>query len=181
MREKIRTLCALAGLAGAVVGRMAIICSTSLGHGTVGCWLRPPQGSFSPGVGAPATNSVAPPRPNPPPNPPVPGAGAAGGPSAALSAAESCSWETEPDFWVSAESYHAANAVFSSAAVTEPSLSPSKIVKSCGPMGDPPRPPPAGAGACTPAGGACAPIPIGAVPMTAAAPAHASARAADFH
>ena len=65
---------------------------------------------------------------------------------------------------------------FSSAAVTEPSLSPSKIVKSCGPMGDPPRPPPAGAGACTPAGGACAPIPIGAVPMTAAAPAHASAR-----
>src|SRR6476646_367409 len=98
MREKIRTLCALAGLAGAVVGRTAIICSTSLGHGTVGCWLRPPHGSFRPGVVAPATNSVCPPRPNPPPGPPAPAAGTAGGPSEALSAVDNCSWVTEPDF-----------------------------------------------------------------------------------
>src|SRR5262245_26227335 len=37
MREKISTLCAFTGLAGAVVGNAAIICSTSLGQGTVGC------------------------------------------------------------------------------------------------------------------------------------------------
>src|SRR5580765_1454834 len=147
MREKIRTLCAFRGLAGAAVGNAAIICTTSLGHGTVGCWLRPPHGSFKPGAVAPATNSVDPPRPNPPPNPapapPAPAAGGACGPSAAFSAVESCCWVTEPDFWVSAASYHAANVVLSSAAVTAPSLSPSKIVKSCGPIGAPPRPPPA--------------------------------------
>src|SRR5262245_58720154 len=37
IREKISTLRAFAGLAGAAVGRMAIICSTSLGHAAVGC------------------------------------------------------------------------------------------------------------------------------------------------
>src|SRR4029450_4771793 len=64
IREKINTLCGFAGLAGAVSGRMAIICSTSLGQGTVGCWLRPPHGSFRPGGGAPARNSA---EPRPPP------------------------------------------------------------------------------------------------------------------
>ena len=67
------------------------------------------------------------------PAPPAPAAGAAGGPSAAFSAVESCSCVTEPDFWVSAASYHASNAVLSSAAVTDPSLSASKSVNSCGP------------------------------------------------
>src|SRR5204863_9090507 len=77
MREKIRTLCAFNGFAGAVDGRIAIICSTSPGHGTVGCWLRPPHASFNPGVVEPAMNSVdprpPPPGPRPPP-PPPPGA-----------------------------------------------------------------------------------------------------------
>src|SRR5215467_7553153 len=50
MREKIRTLCALSGLAGADVGSAASICSTSPGQAAVGCWLRPPQASFNPGV-----------------------------------------------------------------------------------------------------------------------------------
>src|SRR5690349_12409218 len=111
MREKISTLRALSGLAGAVVGSAAIICSTSLGHATVGCWLRPPHGSFKPGVVAPATNSVGP-RPAPPgPRPPGAAAPAASGgdPSAAASADESCSCVTEPDFWVSAASYQALN------------------------------------------------------------------------
>src|SRR5262245_35699780 len=76
MREKISTLCGFAGLAGATFGSAAIICSTSLGHGTVGCWLRPPHASFNPGVGAPATNSVdpRPPPAKPLPPPPAPGA-----------------------------------------------------------------------------------------------------------
>src|SRR6476469_939369 len=118
MREKIRTLRAFAGLAGAVVGRADIICSTSLTHGAVGCWLRPPHASFSPGVDAPATNSVAPrPAPAPPAPRPLgaPAAGAAGSPSAAFSAVESCSWLTEPDFWVSAASYQPSKTVLSSA------------------------------------------------------------------
>src|SRR5262249_62383574 len=37
MREKIKTLWAFNGLAGAADGRIAIICWTSLGQGTVGC------------------------------------------------------------------------------------------------------------------------------------------------
>src|SRR5262249_26266783 len=147
MREKINTLCGFNGLAGAAVGRTAIICSTSLGHGTVGCWLRPPHGSFSPGVGAPAVHSAEPPPAPPKPRPPAPVAPAAGAgcPRAALSAVESCSCVTEPDFCASAASYHASNAVLISAAVTDPSLSPSNIVNNCGPTPVPPRPP---AGTC---------------------------------
>src|SRR5437763_820280 len=43
MRENSSTLRAFCGLAGADDGSAAIICSTSLGHATVGCWLRPPH------------------------------------------------------------------------------------------------------------------------------------------
>src|SRR5262249_4645162 len=153
----------------------------SLGQATVGCWLRPPQASFNPGVGAPATNAVAP-RPAPPlPRPPVPGvagAAAAGCPSAALSAADSWSCVTEPDFCVSAASNHASRGFLPPAAVTEWSLRDSKPVNICGPTPPPPpRPPPAACGAP----GACAFMAIGTMAITAAAVAHAQACATDFH
>src|SRR5947208_3610469 len=155
MREKSSTLRALSGLAGAVAGSAAIICSTSLGQAAVGCWLRPPQASLSPGVVAPATNGAAAPPPKPPPaRPPgaAPAGGAAGAGNTGINAVVSCSWVIEPDFCVSAASYHASNAVFTSAAVTLPSLSASNAANSDVASGDgaaPPRPP---APACAPGG-----------------------------
>src|SRR5262245_25586525 len=112
MRDQMRTLRALAGLAGAVAGSAASIAVTCCGHGTVGVWLRPPHGSFSPGVVAVGPNTSSPLRaaPRPPAPRPAgpPGAAPAGGSGVgitAFSAVVSCACVTDPDLPESAAAY----------------------------------------------------------------------------